>query len=101
MYAMTGKLTVQPGQRQKLVDILLDASILVGALPECHQYLVCEDVSNDVTVWVFEVWDDKASHDASLRDEKVQTLISAARPLLAGAPDGAELNVKGGHGLVK
>ncbi len=99
MYAMTGKLIAQAGRRGELVDILKQAAEWVGQLPTCRMYIVSEDLANDTHVWVFEVWDDKAAHDASLTDERVRALIAQARPLLAAAPDGAELQVMGGHGI--
>lgn len=99
MYAMTGKLTAQPGKRGDMTNILLRAAKVVGELPGCRMYFVCEDTSNGNVIWVFEMWDDKDSHDASLKDERVRALIAEARPLMGGAPDGAELHVAGGHGL--
>jgi quinol monooxygenase YgiN len=99
MYAMTGKLIARNGKRDDLIAILKQAAVLVGKLPECHLYVVCEDLANDTHVWVFETWRDKQAHDDSLGDETVRALISNARPLLAAAPDGAELRVMGGHGI--
>ena len=96
---MTGKLQAQPGKRAVLVDILLRAAKLVSNMHGCHSYIVLEDVQDESCVWVFEMWDDKESHDASLRDEKVRGLIAEAMPILAGAPSGSELRVAGGHGL--
>lgn len=98
-YAMTGKLTAQPGKRTQMTDILLRAADVVSGLPGCKMYIVCEDMSNENAVWVFEMWDDKNAHDASLKDERVRALIGEARPFIGGAPDGAELRVAGGHGL--
>jgi len=99
LYAMTGNLQAQPGKRVVLVDILLRAAKLVSDMRGCRSYIVLEDVRDESTVWVFEIWDDKESHDASLRDEKVRGLIAEAMPILAGAPGGSELRVAGGHGL--
>ena len=99
MYAMTGKLQAQPGKRAVLVDILLNAAQLVSTMRGCRSYIVLEDVQDESAVWVFEMWDDKESHDASLRDEKVRGLITEAMPILAGAPSGSELRMVGGHGL--
>ena len=98
MYAMIGKLTAQTGKCDALVEILLRASNIVTQLPGCHAYIVNEDVLDQTCVWVFEMWEDKESHDASLRDEKVRGLIAEAMPILAGAPSGSELRVAGGHG---
>jgi quinol monooxygenase YgiN len=95
---MTGKLQAQPGKRAVLVDILLRAAKLVSTMHGCCSYIVLEDVQDETCVWVFEMWDDKESHDASLKDEKVRSLIAEAMPILAGVPSGSELRVAGGHG---
>lgn len=99
MYAMTGKLMAQAGKRGALVDILLRASSVVAQMQGCRAYIVNEDVVDDTYVWIFEMWDDKEAHDASLKDERVRSLIAEAMPLMGGAPDGAELRVVGGHGI--
>jgi quinol monooxygenase YgiN len=96
---MTGKLQAQPGKWAVLVDILLRAAKLVSTMRGCRSYIVLEDVQDESAVWVFEMWDNKESHDVSLRDEKVRGLIAEAMPILAGAPSGTELRVTGGHGL--
>jgi quinol monooxygenase YgiN len=99
MYGMTGKLIARNGKRGELIAILKQAADLIAVVPECHMYIVNEDASNDTHVWVFEVWNDRQAHDLSLTDERVRSLIAGARPLLAAAPDGAELKVMGGHGI--
>ena len=99
MYAMTGKLSAQPGKRGELAEILLRASKMVSGMQGCCVYVILEDVADDSAVWVFEMWDDKEAHDASLRVEKVRALIGEAMPMLAGAPSGSELRVLGGHGI--
>ena len=99
MYAMCGKLIAKPSQRGQLVEILLRAAQTVGQLSSCRLYAVNEDLADEVTVWVMEIWDDKEAHDASLKDERVRALITEAMPLMGGAPSGAELKVAGGHGV--
>lgn len=99
MYAMTGKLSAQPGKRGQLAEILLRASRMVAEMQGCHAYIILEDVQDESAVAVFEMWDDKESHDASLRDANVRALIAEAMPILAGAPSGSELKVLGGHGV--
>jgi quinol monooxygenase YgiN len=99
MYGMTGKLTAQLGKRDAFVSILLKAAEVVGSLPGCRLYAVAEDISDETTVWVMEIWEDKEAHDASLMDDRVRELISNAMPLMAGKPEGVELMVVGGHGI--
>jgi len=99
MYALTGKLTAQDGKRNALVEILLRAAIVVGQLPECHAYIVNEDIADEACVWVFEIWDSKEGHDASLKDDRVRSLIAEAMPFMGAAPGGSELRVMGGYGV--
>lgn len=99
MYAMTGKLTALAGRRAELVSILKRASDVVAQLRGCRLYIVHEDVANESCIWVYEMWDDKESHDVSLKDERVRALISDAMPLMGGAPEGTELKVVGSHGV--
>ena len=99
MYAMTGKLIAQAGRRAEMTKILLRAADAVSELPGCKMYVVCEDMSNENAIWVFEMWDDKESHEDSLKHERVRGLIGEARPIIGGTPDGAELLVVGGYGM--
>lgn len=93
MYAMTGTLTAQPGKRALLSNILIRASGLVKTMPGCRAYIVLEDSKDENVVAVFEMWDDKEAHDASLKDPRVRALIAEAMPILAGAPSGGEFRV--------
>lgn len=99
MYAMTGKLIAQHGKRSDLASILKQAAQVVSQIPECKMYIVCEDVSNENAIWVFEAWEHKQAHADSLKNERTRALISQAMPLLAAAPDGAELTIIDGYGI--
>ena len=99
MYAMAGKLFAQPGKRDEFVEILLRAAQVVGQLPGCRMYAVNEDLADETCIWVIEIWQDKPAHDQSLANERVRALIAQARPLMAGAPQGTELRLVGGHGV--
>lgn len=100
-YAMIGKLTAQTGRRADLVEALKRAAELVAGMSGCHLYLVHVEAANEANVWVYEMWDEKESHDASLKDERVRALIAQAMPLLGGAPEGTELKFAGGYGIDK
>lgn len=99
MYGMCGKLVAQTGKRGDFVEILTRAASLVGQLPGCRLYLINEDLDDPTAIWVYEVWDDKESHDASLKDERVRSPIKEAMPLMGGSPESAELRVVDGYGL--
>jgi quinol monooxygenase YgiN len=99
MHARTGKLTAQAGKRGALIEILLRASTLISSLRGCRAYLVLEDLADENSVSVFEVWNDKDSHAESLQNAQVRALIAEAMPVLGGTSPGTELNFRGGHGL--
>jgi quinol monooxygenase YgiN len=96
---MTGKLQAQPGKRAALVKILLRAAQTVSTMRGCRSYIVLEDVQDESVVWVFEMWDDKEAHDASIQDKQVRGLIAEALPVIVNASSGSELRVAGGYGV--
>lgn len=96
MYALIGTLPALPGKRGELIAILERAAALTAEMSGCRMYLVLEDAADDSLVVVFEIWDDRESHDESLKDPRVGELIAQAMPLLGGAPAGRELRVAGG-----
>jgi quinol monooxygenase YgiN len=96
---MTGKLQAQPGKRAALVKILLRAAQTVSTMRGCRSYIVLEDMQDESVVWVFEMWDDKEAHDASIQDKQVRGLIAEALPVIVNASSGSELRVAGGYGV--
>jgi quinol monooxygenase YgiN len=68
-------------------------------MPGCRLYLVSLVPHDADAIAVTEVWDDKASHDASLTLESGRETIGRARPLIAGMGPSSELRPVGGLGL--
>ena len=96
MFGLIGSFKAAPGRRGELVAILLAGS---GAMPGCKSYVVAEDPAEPDTVWVTEVWDDQASHKASLQLPSVKAAIAKAMPIIAAFGEHREVHVIGGHGL--
>ena len=96
MYGLIGSFKATPGHRPQLVAILLAD---LGAMPGCRSYVVAEDPSDSETLWVTEVWDDAASHKASLALPAVKAAIAKAMPLIASFGEHREIKVIGGHGI--
>jgi len=96
-YGLHSKLKAIDGGRDKLIQILLEASKLVSAAKGCNLYLISKDRTDNNAVWVTEVWDSKEDHDASLNLESVKKSITSAMPLISGKPErGQELEIVGG-----
>lgn len=81
MYGLIVKLTVTPGRRDEMVGILKQSA---AGVPGCLSYVVAQDHSDENILWVTEVWDSAASHDASLLLPPVKSAISRAREIMAG-----------------
>lgn len=81
MFGLIGKMRAQPGKRADLIAILAEGT---GMMPGCHHYIVMEDAAEPDSIWITEVWDDEASHRASLQLPSVQAAIAKGRPLIAG-----------------
>jgi quinol monooxygenase YgiN len=98
MYGLIGKITATAGQRDALAAILLDGT---QSMPGCLSYVVAVDASDPDALWISEVWDSQASHQASLKLPSVQAAIAKGRPLIAGFSNRVETMPLGGHGLTR
>ncbi len=81
MFGMIGKMRAAAGKRAELIAILGEST---EAMPGCLSYIVAEDASDPDGIWITEVWDNEASHKASLQLASVKAAITKARPIIAG-----------------
>ena len=98
MYGLIGKMNAVSGQRDALVAILLGST---QAMPGCLSYVIATDPADADALWITEVWDNPASHKASLALPAVQAAIAKARPLIAGFSNRVETVPVGGYGLTE
>jgi quinol monooxygenase YgiN len=98
MYGLIGKMTAVAGQRDALASMLLEST---QAMPGCLSYIVAADPADADALWITEVWDSAASHQASLKLPAVQATIAKARPIIAGFSNRVETVPIGGYGLAK
>lgn len=96
MYGLIGSIHAVSGQRDVLIDILLENA---RGMPGCLSYVVAQDPTHPDKIWVTEVWENPESHEASLSLLSVQQAISSAKPLIAGFGERFETKPVGGHGL--
>jgi quinol monooxygenase YgiN len=96
MYGLIGKLLAVPGRREDLLALLLGG---VAAMPGCLSYVIAKDPGEPDAIWITEVWDSQASHQASLSSPAVQATIAQARPLIAWFPSRTVTEPVGGLGL--
>lgn len=98
-YGLVGSFQAQPGQGEALAGLLLRAAKGLESNRDCELYVVSRSPADADAVWVTEVWTSSEAHQASLQDESIRQLITAARPLIAGLGERFELSPLGGKGL--
>ena len=81
MHGLISKITAVTGQRDALANILVEGT---AAMPGCLSYVIAADKGDANALWVAEVWESQASHQASLQLPAVQAAIAKGRPLIAG-----------------
>lgn len=96
MYGLIGKISATPGQRAALADILLESTTDMAG---CHSFVVALDPEDPDGLWVTEVWDSPASHQAALSLPAVQAAIVRATPIIAGFGQRTITEPVGGVGL--
>ena len=96
MYGLIGKMTAAPGQRDALAAILLEGT---DVMPGCLSYVIAADPMDPDALWITEVWESPASHQASLASPAVKAAIAKGRPLIARFSNRVETVPLGGYGL--
>ena len=96
MYGLISKITAVAGQRDTLAGILIDGTV---SMPGCLSYVVAADATELDALWVTEVWESRASHQASLQLPGAKAAIAKGRPLIAGFSNRVETLPIGGHGI--
>lgn len=94
VFANAGSLGAVPGRRDELVAHLTRRSDVLRDLG-CRLYEVGVNDDQPDTVFVVELWESAAAHQASLGHPDVQASIAAARPLLSGVFGGFRFDVVG------
>jgi len=96
MYGLIVKLTIVPGRRDEMIRILKESA---ADMPGCFSYVVAKDAADENVLWVTEVWDSAASHDASLSLPAVKNAIPQSKGLVTNFEKIAVTNPVWGVGL--
>ena len=98
-FGLCGMMMAHPGQRDALLDELLEAANLVADLPGCEVWIVNTMPDDPDAIWVTEVWRSEADHATSLANDAVKAVIARARPLITGFGERFTLEPVAGKGL--
>lgn len=96
MYGLIAKLAAVPGKRDELIAVLKDGT---KSMPGCLSYILAKDSADESALWVTEIWDSEAIHDASITLPAVKNAMAQGKPLIAGFERVAVTNPVAGVGL--
>ncbi|MNL02123.1 Antibiotic biosynthesis monooxygenase [compost metagenome] len=97
-FGLYTKFTTHEGQRDSLVEMLLEAASGMESVEGCDLYVVNIPDKEPNSVWVTEIWNDPSAHQASLTLDEARVLIERAKPLIAGIEQ-IKLSPLGGKGI--
>jgi quinol monooxygenase YgiN len=97
--ALINRLTAKPGQRQRVVEILLESGRLFDDNGACLLYLVSESEDDPNLIWVVDLWTTKEAHAEALKAPELRRYVEQAMPLLEGMPEQIEVRPVGGKGF--
>jgi quinol monooxygenase YgiN len=80
MYGLIAKITFHPDKREEGIALLAESS---ANMPGCFSYVIANDAVSEDVLWITEVWESKAAHDASLSLRAVQAAMPRVKPLVA------------------
>ena len=75
MFGVCGRMTAQPGRRDEVVDLIRESVRAGGDASGLIAYSVIATLEEPDTIWVTELWSDKAAHDTMTRSEPVRTVF--------------------------
>ena len=81
MYGLIVKLTAATGRRNDLITMMGGADS--HTVPGCLSFIVAEDAANEDVLWITEVWETQAHHEASLQAPAVEPSLANADTLIA------------------
>jgi quinol monooxygenase YgiN len=97
-HALHNRLTALPGQRDRVIGILLESGKLFDDNPACLLYLVSESIVDPDVIWVTDLWTSEQEHAQALARPELKPFIAEATSLLAGRPEQIKIRPVGGKG---
>jgi quinol monooxygenase YgiN len=98
-YALINRLTAKPGQRDRVVEIVLESGRLFDDNEACLLYLVSESQDDPNLIWVVDLWTSEEAHSEALKAPELRPYVEQAMPLLEGMPEQIEVRPVGGKGV--
>lgn len=95
-FSVSGKLVAKDGKGKELLSYLLEAAKEMEKVENCYCYIVGINETEPDSVYVYEVWENKDAHHASLNIPVFRNLIVKAKPIIRDMKSYPELTIVGG-----
>jgi quinol monooxygenase YgiN len=95
-FALINKLTAKPGQRDRVLELLVQSGRLFDENPACILYLVTESRDDESAIWVTDLWTSEEEHAEALRAPALRPFIEETIPLLESMPEQIAVQAVGG-----
>lgn len=89
MFSVYGRLTALPGRRDELIDLLHEGFRAGGDDSGLLAFTINASLDDPDTLWLTQLWADKAAHDTTTRSAPVGAVSRRVPPLLAQPPEGS------------
>jgi len=99
-YSLLNRLTTKPGQRTRVINLLIESGQFFEDNPACLLYLVTESADDPNLIWVIDLWTSEETHADALKAPELRPFIEQAMPMLEGMPEQVELRPVSGIGLL-
>ena len=93
------KIVARAGQRDALVELLLDAAAGMQPVAACQLYIVNAAATERDAVWVTEAWSSREAHQAYLATDAFKAALGRGMPLIERVAKQVEMVPLGGKGL--
>lgn len=93
--ALVNILSARPGQRDRVVEILIESGKLFDDNDACKLYLVAEAVDYPDTIWVIDRWASQDEHERALMQPELRPFVEESLPLPVGMPEQIEIRPSG------
>ena len=95
-FALLNRLIAKPGQRDRVVEILVESGKLFDDNAACRLYLVAESAVDPNLVWVADLWTSEEEHAEALKVPEMRPFVEQCMPLLEGMPEQIRVRPVGG-----
>jgi quinol monooxygenase YgiN len=86
-FALLNRLTAKPGQRDRVIKILVESGRLFDNNSACRLYLVAESADDPNLIWVADLWTSEEEQAEALRVPEMRPFVEECMPLLEGMPE--------------